>query len=441
MYVWAGQDTPIGTFTSTAGRQPAGGGTAWTREPGRGNAGPMSAELRPRRCAVIGAGVLGVCVAARLAEAGLEVTLLDRDEPGRAATGSSFAWLNANDKAPRAYHDLNHAGMRAWATLAASLGGAAWYRPAGNLEWASSAPGRARLAARVRRLTEWGYPARLIDAAEAAGLEPSLRLPRPAPDVAWFPDEGYLLTGPLVSRLAEVAARHGATVLTGEPGRVTGVDTVKGAGDAVMRAGGGAARTVRTAAGRAIPADVVVCCAGRWVPELAALAGATGPVPLVPWAEPGAPAPGLVVHAGPVTPPGPQRMVHAPDVFLRPHTGGLVHLEAPDAAVDLHTPRADLRRWADELLRRARNVVRGLQEAAVVGYRVCVRPMPSDGRSIVGWLPGAEGVYVAVTHSGVTLGAHLARLITTELVTGAPADELAPYRPDRFATAERTKGS
>src|SRR6516164_10591010 len=105
---------------------------------------PGAGAQRPGRCLVIGAGVLGVCVAVRLAEAGATVTLLEQAEPGHAATRSSFAWLNANDKAPRAYHDLNHAGMRAWATLAASLGGAAWYRPAGNLEWASSAPGRAR---------------------------------------------------------------------------------------------------------------------------------------------------------------------------------------------------------------------------------------------------------------------------------------------------------
>jgi D-hydroxyproline dehydrogenase subunit beta len=395
----------------------------------------MSAELRPRRCVVIGAGVLGLCVTARLAEAGMGVTLLERDRPGRAATGSSFAWLNANDKAPRAYHDLNHAGMRAWAGLAARLDGAAWYRPAGNLEWAQGAAGRAQLATRVRRLTEWGYPARLIDAARAAELEPSLRLPRPAPGVAWFPDEGYLLTTPLASRLARAAARHGATVLTGEAGDVVGLDAVKGAGEGGMgrRVGGGVARAVRTAAGQVMTADVVVCCAGRWVPELAALAGASAPVPLVPWAGPGAAAPGLVVQAGPVTPPGPQRMVHAPDVYLRPHSGGLVHLEASDAAVDLHTPEADLRRWAEELLRRARRAVRGLQDADVAGYRVCVRPMPADGRSIVGWLPGAGGVYVAVTHSGVTLAAHLARLITAELVTGAAAAELAPYRPDRFA--------
>jgi glycine/D-amino acid oxidase-like deaminating enzyme len=125
-------------------------------------------------------------------------------------------------------------------------------------------------------------------------------------------------------------------------------------------------------------------------------------------------------------------MVHAPEVYLRPHSGGLMHLEAPDAAVDLHTPDTELRRWADELLRRARLVVRGLADATVVGYRVCVRPMPVDGQSIVGWLPGASGLYVAVTHSGVTLGAHVAQLITTELVSGSAAAELAPYRPDRF---------
>ena len=377
-----------------------------------------AAAPRPRRCVVIGAGVLGACVAARLAGAGAEVSLLERAQPGRAATRWSFAWLNSNDKTPRAYHELNHAGMRAWATLSAGLGGAAWYRPAGNIEWAADAPGWARLTARVRRLAGWGYPARLIGAAEAAGLEPSLRLPAPVAGVAWFPSEGYLLTRPLVGQLVRYAVRHGARLLTGEPGRAVG-----------LAAGGG----VRTATGEVIRADAVVCCAGRWVPELAALAGAACPVPLVPWAPPGAQAPGLVVQAGPVTPPGPARVVHAPDVYLRPHAGGMVHLEAPDAAVDLHTPDAVLGRWADELLRRARGVVRGLERAGVAGYQVCVRPMPADGRSIVGPLPGADGLYVAVTHSGVTLAAHLAGLIAGELTAGAAsAAELAPYRPDRF---------
>jgi glycine/D-amino acid oxidase-like deaminating enzyme len=97
-------------------------GAPW---PGAARPGVTGAP-RPRRCVVIGAGVLGACLAVRLAEAGAEVTLLEQAQPGRAATRWSFAWLNSNDKGPRAYHDLNHAGMRAWAALAAAPGGAAW---------------------------------------------------------------------------------------------------------------------------------------------------------------------------------------------------------------------------------------------------------------------------------------------------------------------------
>jgi D-hydroxyproline dehydrogenase subunit beta len=386
---------------------------------------PGESALAARSYAVIGAGVLGVCLAARLAQAGAAVTVLDQEEPGHGATRSSFAWLNSNDKAPRAYHDLNHAGMRAWAELAASLGDPAWYQPAGNLEWATDPAGQARLAARVDRLASWGYPAQLIDAAAAAELEPALQLPSPPLVGAWFPGEGYLLTEAMVSDLVAESARHGVTVLTGRAGQVTGFDAT-----------GGVIRGVRTAAGQLIAADTVVCCAGRWTPELAGLAGSASPVPLVPWAGPGNTAPGLVVQAGPLAGPGLARMVHAPRIYLRPHPAGRVHLEAPDAAVDLHTPHAELRGWAAELLARARRVIPGLAQAQVAGYRVCVRPMPADGQSIVGWLPGTAGLYLAVTHSGVTLGAHLARLITEELRTGTPPPQLAPYRPSRFATAD-----
>jgi len=165
------------------------------------------------------------------------------------------------------------------------------------------------------------------------------------------------------------------------------------------------------------------------------MSGAACAVPLVPWATPGAVAPALVVVAGPVKPYGPTRVIHGPEICLRPEGDELVHLEAPDAAVDMHTPQADLRRWATVLLSRAQRVVSGLEDANVLDYRVCVRPMPVDGQPIIGWLPGASGLCVAVTHSGVTLGLRLAELICTELVSDAPAAELAPYRPDRFAAS------
>ena len=373
-----------------------------------------------RHCVVIGAGVVGASIAARLAAIdGVRVTLLDADRPGHANATSpwSFAWLNSNDKAPRHYHDLNHAGMKAWADLALDLDGAAWYRPAGHLEVATTEAARDRLATRVRRLTGWGYPARLIGAAEASALEPSLR-PFPGAMIAWFGAEGYLLTEPLIDRLVDFAVSRGAVLMTGDQGRVTGIDAAR----------------VRTAAGESLASDDIVLAAGRWTPGLAAMAGAGSQVPLAEWDTPGATAPGLVVRVGPVAvASGPVRVLHVPGLSLRPHSGGLAQLEAPDAAVDLHTADAGLRRWAGELLRRARDTIGGLDHAQVVGYRACVRPMPADGQSIVGRLPGAETCYVAVTHSGVTLAAHLARLIAADL-TGAPPPELTPYRPARFRT-------
>ena len=263
------------------------------------------------RCVVIGAGVLGAAVAARLAGAGMRVTLLDQDQPGRGTSRWSFAWANSNDKGPRPYHDLNHAGLRAWAELAPGLDGAAWYRPTGNLELATSDSGHAELAARVRRLTDWDYPARLVDAAEAAELEPALLPPGPDAAAAWFPDEAYLLTEPLIQRLVAHVTSRGGTVLTAERGRVTGLDAAPGA---VYR--------IRTAAGGVLAADEVVCCAGRWTPGLAALAGAAGAVPLVAWDTPGSPAPELVVRVGPVTPAAPARVLHAPGSSCGPTPAG-----------------------------------------------------------------------------------------------------------------------
>ena len=376
---------------------------------------------------VIGVGVLGASVAARLAGSGVRVTLLEQDQPGRATSRWSFAWLNSNDKSPRPYHELNHAGIRAWADLAPDFDGTAWYRPVGNIELATSPAARAELTARVRRLTGWNYDARLIDPAEAAELEPSLCLPEPGTIepgtmAAWFPGEGYLLTEPLIACLVAQARNRGAEIRTGEQGRVVALDP-------------GRPSRVRTAAGTVLEADEVVCCAGRWVPEMTALAGAANTIPLLPWETPGATAPGLVVQVGPVSPAGPTRLVHTPEICLRPHPGGLLHLEAPDAAVDLHTPDPDLRRWAVELLRRAQQAVRGLDQARVVEYQVCIRPMPVDGQSIVGPLPGTHGLYVAVTHSGVTLAAHLSQLIAAELTTGTQSAELVPYRPSRFLSA------
>jgi glycine/D-amino acid oxidase-like deaminating enzyme len=77
---------------------------------------PMTQHPSP--VAVIGAGVIGAAVAQRLAEKGVAVVLLDRAEPGSGTTAASYAWVNANEKLPRAYFDLSVAAMEDYRRLA-----------------------------------------------------------------------------------------------------------------------------------------------------------------------------------------------------------------------------------------------------------------------------------------------------------------------------------
>jgi glycine/D-amino acid oxidase-like deaminating enzyme len=58
--------------------------------------------------------------------------------------------------------------------------------------------------------------------------------------------------------------------------------------------------------------------------------------------------------------------------------------------------------------------------------------MPPDELPMVGTVPGLEGFYVVVSHSGVTLGPAWGRIAATELLDGALDDRLEPYRPARF---------
>ena len=88
---------------------------------------------------------------------------------------------------------------------------------------------------------------------------------------------------------------------------------------------------------------------------------------------------------------------------------------------------------AEGLLRAAADVVPALGESRIESTRVGVRPIPHDGLPVVGFLPGSQNVYVAVTHSGVTLALQLGQLIAREVALHRPQRLLAPFRPERFA--------
>src|SRR5579875_1348208 len=165
---------------------------------------------------IVGAGMLGTSTAYRLAQAGASVTVLEATRVGAGTSGISFAWLNANQKPPRPYHDLNVAGLRAHFALRDEFPATPWLHDGGCIEIASDPAAREKLAAKVARLVEWHYPAELITPARLLELEPDLDLaPLGDAAIAWFPDDGWIDPVLYAQNMIRAAIRHGARLRTG----------------------------------------------------------------------------------------------------------------------------------------------------------------------------------------------------------------------------------
>src|SRR5882724_1653177 len=148
---------------------------------------------RPENCmaehvVVIGAGVYGAAVTASLVRRGARVTIVDAGAPAGGTSGATFSWLNSCGKQPKAYHDLNVAGMAAHRKLAAEVPNGDWYHEGGNLEWADDDAGRAELRRKVAGVLDYGYEAHWLSRTEALRLEPDMNPTElPADEIAYFP--------------------------------------------------------------------------------------------------------------------------------------------------------------------------------------------------------------------------------------------------------------
>jgi glycine/D-amino acid oxidase-like deaminating enzyme len=359
---------------------------------------------------VIGAGAVGGSVALRLAQGGARVALLDAGRPGDGTSGSSFAWTNSCGKTPRHYHELNVAGMREHGVLSRELDGD-WYHRGGNVEWKATEAARAALREKVGRLIEWGYDAGWIGQDDLRELEPGLRFdPDEAREIAFYPEEGWVNGRAIGLGLAAAVERAGGTVLVDR--RVTAIETA-----------GGKVSGVVTADGGRFAAEVVVTCAGPRTDAVARLAGAVVPM---------ANTLGLLALTSggePVT----GRVIHAPACHVHPYDGGaaMLHIEEYDHSVTRETVPDVSLEGCRVMLEAATDLFPALAGRTVAEARIGERPIAKDGLPAVGKI-GAEGHYVVVTHSGITLGPILGRLVASEILTGTPDSRLEPFRPDRF---------
>jgi D-amino-acid dehydrogenase len=410
---------------------------------------------------VIGGGAIGASAAYALAEAGLDVVLLERGAVGRGASAGTACLLTPSHSERMASPAALREGLRSlpdptgpfslrptprllpWLarfTVAALQGAAvveegttllrrmaqdslvlhrAWHDRLdtglvrrGLLNAYLTAPGLLARDALVAAHRTLGMAAEVVDADGVRDLEPALR---GALGGAFHPDEAHLDSLVFVQRVAAGARRAGAVVcedvevlrVTRDPGQLTVTTT---AGD--------------------IRAERLVLATGVAVGRFARDLGVRLPVQ---------PAKGYHVEHR-IEPPPLSRPVFLAEtrVVATPLTGRLRLAGTLELGTD---PEAVDQRRVAAVAAAGRRHVTGLQTAPVTGLWRGLRPMSADGLPIVGRAPGDDRVLVAVGHGmlGITLAPHTAGA----LVRLARGDELGPdahaLRPDRFAPRRRRR--
>lgn len=368
---------------------------------------PGARAARPSdRIVVIGAGILGASIGFNLAKRGAKVTILEKTAPASATTGDSFAYLNASTKtSSRPYFELNWRGIEGWQRWQQEFKGQLPLRLNGAVYWRDTPPATQRLLKVLRHCQEWGYPAIPLDAAELQALLPYAKV-GPVGGAVLYEQEGIVDPVGAVDVLLERAQAAGATVKF--PVHVTGFDT---ASDRVLG--------VRTSEG-SLPADAVVVAAGL---------GSQGLTDALGFRLPLVTSKGLLVH----TAPQPQlldRVLFAPGSTIKQNPDGrIVSSNGHEGSAASKDTTLQGRQVLEDAARYLPQVRDATIERVTLGERV----LPEDGFPIVGAVPSFRNVYVAVTHSGITLAPVIGQYAAREILDRVDVDALRPFRPSRFS--------
>ena len=376
-------------------------------------------KVDANRIVVVGAGIIGASIAYHLAKRGAKVAIVDAVRPGAGATEKSFGWINATfSKRPRGYFDLNQLGVAGWRRLETELGGELKVQWGGSVAWSDASDSNGApeaLREDVRKHQEWGYATHLIEDDEFHLLLPNVAHGE-FRAACYSECEGAVDPMDALKALLRQVRERGGEVrypfqVDGfeiEQGRVTAVRS----GDDSLKAG------------------TVVLASGVGSERLGNLAGVSIPLK---------PSRGVLVHTRP-QPKLIDRILLAPTVHCKQKLDGRVvvggqivaGIGTADAEALEDTSTASVNEHGHQILRAAARVLPGVRGVAVERVTLGERVMPLDEYPVLGFADRCPNLYVAATHSGVTLAPIIGQFAALEILDGARIISLEPYRPARF---------
>ncbi len=411
---------------------------------------------------IIGGGIIGVCTAYYLAQAGQRVTLLEQGEiaagssygnaglivpshivpiaaPGALRSGLRwmfdpespfyiqprldpdligwlwrFAWACRPGPVQRAIpvmRDLGRASLNLYNELAPLVGQESGYQQGGLLMVFRTRRGMEEGVEEAHLLREHQYPVEVLDAADLRQIEPSIR-----PDVAgglYYRDDGHFTPAEFVRGLARLAQQRGACIHTHT--EVLGWETDRYKITAI-----------RTARGD-FQVGQVVLAAGSWSPRVARDLRLRLPIQAAKGYS--------LTLKRPVNAPqtplllGESRVAVTPMISATGPTlrfAGTLELAGMDFSIN--------QRRVNAIRRAARDYLVDLEETETLEIWCGLRPCTPDGLPIIGRTRAFENLIVASGHAmlGMSLGPVTGKLVMQLARDDEPLMDLRPLRVERF---------
>jgi glycine oxidase len=372
-------------------------------------------SVRPKTV-IIGAGVMGLGIAWRLAQADCPVTVYDRAEAGHGASWAAAGMLAAaveTEPGEETLLALTLESQRMWPGFAheleAASGISVGYRDEGTIVVALTRDDAEQLRFTYDFQKSLGLSLEWLPGAEARRREPHLR--PGIPGAVFSPRDHQVENRRLVSALASAARRAGVVLREHQP--VREVDIARGHACGVV-----------TDRGRD-PADFVILAAGAWSREIAGIPAAQLP--------PVRPIKGqmLSLRMDPSIPLL-RHVIWLPRGYLVPRedgrlvVGGTVEERGFDDTLTAGGLLA--------LLEGAWRAVPAIEELPIAETWVGFRPGSRDDAPILG-PSGVDRLVVATGHhrNGILLTPLTVEVISTYVLTGRLSGIVEPFTPKRFA--------
>lgn len=369
------------------------------------------------RVAIIGGGCIGLSIGWRLAAAGAQVDIFERDVAGLGASHAAAGMLAACVEAEPGEEfllPLTLDSQRRWASFAADLEAASGIpvdlRDEGTLQVALTRDDVEVLRSGYEFQRGLGLNVHWLSGQAVKDKEPWLN-PRVAAGVHG-PDDGQVDNRKLMQALRVAFARAGGRLH--EHQAVTAVSVTAGRADGVV------VGEVRH------PADCVVMAAGAWSRQIAGLPEAALP--------PVRPVKGqmLAVRMDPAVPLL-RHVVWPPKSYLVPRLDGrlIVGATTEEKGFDDRLTAGGVL----ALLEAAWRGLPGIEELPIEEMWTGFRPGCRDDSPVLGPVADVAGLVMATGHhrNGILLTPVTADLIADHILTGALHPLLAPFGLDRFA--------